>query len=170
MQPRGRAAGNPGRLEHTAVARLIRVPVEAWSRILLWIKTAHILGVISWLAGVFYLPRLLINAREGAMRGESIERLQGMSLRLLRFMTLMAAFAIGFGLWLWLAYDYTGYWLHAKLVLVVGLVGYHAVCWRFVRQLVAGRLVRSPLFLRIFNELSLVLIAPILILAVVKPF
>lgn len=137
---------------------------------MLWIKTAHILGVIAWLAGVFYLPRLLINAREGSLKGESVERLQGMAVRLLRFMTLMAAFALGFGLWLWLGYDYAGYWLYAKLVLVAGLIGYHALSGRFVRQLVAGRLERSPLFLRVFNEISLLLIVPILILAVVRPF
>ncbi|MFZ9528867.1 MAG: CopD family protein, partial [Burkholderiales bacterium] len=85
---------------------------------MLWVKTFHLLFVISWFAGLFYLPRILVNL---AMEDNEISyaRLLLMARKLYRFMTLLAVPALVFGLWLWLGYGISGGWLHAKLVLVV---------------------------------------------------
>ena len=136
---------------------------------MLWIKTFHILGVMAWMAGIFYLPRIFVHYREGSDAGEDVRRLVIMAGRLYGFMTLMALFALGFGLWLWQAYAYAGLWLQIKLLLVMGLIAYHLVCRVFVQRMRSGAALPSGLMLRVFNEGALVLVVPILILAVVKP-
>ena len=136
---------------------------------MLWIKTFHILGVMAWMAGIFYLPRIFVHYREGSDAGEDVRRLVIMAGRLYGFMTLMALFALGFGLWLWRAYAYAGLWLQIKLLLVIGLIAYHLVCRVFVQRMRSGAALPSGLALRLFNEGALLLVVPILILAVVKP-
>jgi putative membrane protein len=136
---------------------------------MLWIKCFHILGVMAWMAGIFYLPRIFVHYREGSDAGEDVRRLVIMAGRLYGFMTLMALFALGFGIWLWQAYAYSGTWLRIKLLLVVGLIGYHLVCRVFVERMRGGGALPSGLALRLFNEGALALVVPILIMAVVKP-
>jgi putative membrane protein len=136
---------------------------------MLWIKCFHILGVMAWMAGIFYLPRIFVHYREGSDAGEDVRRLVIMAGRLYGFMTLMALFALGFGIWLWQAYAFGGRWLRIKLLLVVGLIAYHLLCRVFVQRMRAGASMPSGLVLRLFNEGALVLVVPILIMAVVKP-
>jgi putative membrane protein len=136
---------------------------------MLWIKTFHVLGVMSWMAGIFYLPRIFVHYVEGAAAGEDVRRLVIMARRLHGFMTLMAVFALGFGTWLWQGYGITGTWLHIKLALVAGLVGYHLACRMFVGRMQRGAAMPSGKALRWFNEGALALTVPILIMAIVKP-
>jgi len=136
---------------------------------MLWIKTFHILGVMSWMAGIFYLPRIFVHYREGSDAGEDVRRLVIMAGRLYGFMTLMALFALGLGVWLWQAYGYAGLWLKIKLLLVVGLIVYHLACRVFVQRMRSGATLPRGVVLRLFNEAALLLVVPILILAVLKP-
>ena len=89
---------------------------------MLWFKTFHILFVMAWMAGVFYLPRILVHYVEGKAAAEDTRRLVTMAEKLLKFSTIMAALAITLGLLLWLYYGVTGGWMHAKLFLVGLLV------------------------------------------------
>ena len=89
---------------------------------MLWIKTFHLLFVMAWMAGVFYLPRILVHYVEGKAASEDTRRLVTMAEKLLKFSTMMAALAITLGMILWLYYGITGGWMHAKLILVGLLV------------------------------------------------
>ncbi len=134
----------------------------------LWIKALHIFFVVSWFAGLFYLPRLFVNhamVTDAATR----ERLSLMEGKLYRFMTPIGGLALGFGIWLWRGYGFSGLWLHIKLALVLGLVVYHLYCGRLVRVFAENRNMRSHVFYRWFNELPVLLLLAIVILVVVKP-
>lgn len=137
---------------------------------MLWIKALHVLAVIAWLAGVFYLPRIFVHYAEGQSRGEDVRRLVVMARRLFGFMTMMAVLALAFGLTLWLEFHDSGRWLMVKLVFVLGLIGYHAACRVLLGRLLRGAAMPSALRLRLFNESALLLVVPIILLAVVKPF
>ncbi len=136
---------------------------------MLWIKTFHLLFVISWFAGLFYMPRILVNL---AMEDNetSYARLLLMARKLYRFMTLLAVPALIFGLWLWLGYGISGGWLHAKLVLVVLLVGYHHACGSLLKKFEHKRNTRSHVWFRWFNEVPVLVLFATLILVVLKPF
>lgn len=136
---------------------------------MLWIKAFHIVFVVSWFAGLFYLPRLFVNHAMATETAE-IERLKLMERKLYRFMTPLAILALALGLWLWLGYGFGGGWMHAKLALVVGLIVYHLYCGRLVKAFAAGRNTRSHVFYRWFNELPVLLLTAVTILVVVKPF
>ncbi len=137
---------------------------------MLWIKALHLLFVSAWLAGLFYLPRIFVHYAEGAARGEDVRRLIVMARKLFGFMTIMGAIAIGFGLYLWLGYGDSGRWLMTKLLFVIGLIGYHLACRVLLGRMRAGLKMPGALALRFFNELALLLVVPIILLAVVKPF
>jgi len=137
---------------------------------MLWIKALHVLFIIAWLAGVFYLPRIFVHYAEGLAHGEDVRRLVTMARRLFGFMTLMAVLAIAFGLWLWLGYHDSGLWLMIKLVFVVALIAYHIACRVLLGRLVRGAPLPRPLLLRLFNEAALLIVLPIILLAVIKPF
>jgi len=106
---------------------------------MLWVKAFHILFVTAWFAGLFYLPRIFVNL---AMETDAPARarLLLMARKLYRFMTILAVPAIAFGLWLWLGYGIGAGmgWMHAKLVVVVLLLGYHHACGRLLRKFAAG--------------------------------
>lgn len=136
---------------------------------MLVVKSLHIIFVVSWFAGLFYLPRLFVNhamVTDTATR----ERLAAMEFKLYRFVTPIGILAVGLGFWLWLGYGYSGGWLHAKTVLVMLLIAYHLYCGRLVRDFVAGRNTRGHVWFRVFNEIPVVLLAIIVFLAVMKPF
>jgi len=137
---------------------------------MLWIKALHLFAVTAWLAGIFYLPRIFVHYVEGKSAGEDVRRLVVMARKLYGFMTIMAVIALGLGLWLWLGFHDTGQWLMAKLVFVVGLIGYHVACRVMVGRLQRAAPMPSSFALRMFNELTLLLALPIILLAVVKPF
>ena len=136
---------------------------------MLWIKAFHIIFVVSWFAGLFYLPRLFVNHAMATEPAE-IARLKLMEGKLYRFVTPIGALAILFGFWLWFGYGFSGGWLHAKTALVLLLVVYHLHCGHLVKQFAADRNTRSHVFYRWFNEAPVLLLAAIVILVTVKPF
>jgi protoporphyrinogen IX oxidase len=136
---------------------------------MLWIKAFHLIFVTSWFAGLFYLPRLFVNhAME--TNAVALARLELMEHKLYRFMLPLAVLALSFGLWLWLSYGITGAWLHAKLLLVLGLVVYHLYCGKLMRDFKAGNNRRSHTWYRWFNEIPVLVLSAVVILVVVKPF
>jgi putative membrane protein len=136
---------------------------------MLWVKAFHIIFVVSWFAGLFYLPRIFVN-HAMATEAAEIERLKLMEHKLYRFMGPLAVLALALGLWLWLGYGIGGGWMHAKLALVVVLIGYHLYCGRLLKIFAADRNTRSHRFYRIFNELPVLVLMAVTILVVVKPF
>ena len=136
---------------------------------MLWIKCFHVLGVMAWLTGIFYLPRIFVHYADGRAAGEDVRRLVTMAGRLYGFMTVMSLVAMSLGIWLWQGYGYSGLWLQIKLLLVIGLIGYHLACRQFVQKMRAGVSMPSGRMLRLFNEGALLLVVPILIMAIVKP-
>ncbi|MGO4279925.1 MULTISPECIES: CopD family protein [Cupriavidus] len=140
---------------------------------MLWVKSFHIVFVVSWFAGLFYLPRIFVNlAMETDPAG--VQRLLLMARKLFRFMTMLAVPAVVFGLWLYLGYGIgrgTGQgWMHAKLALVLVLIGYHHGCGVLLRKFERGANARSHTFYRWFNEVPVLVLLAIVILVVVKPF
>ncbi len=137
---------------------------------MLWLKAFHILFVMAWMAGVFYLPRILVHYVEGRDAGEDTRRLVTMAEKLFRFSNVMSLIAMGTGFGLWLYYGIAGGWLHAKLVFVALLIGYQFVTWRYIQQMRADEALRTSFFFRMYNESALLMVIPILILVEVKPF
>lgn len=142
---------------------------------MLWVKSFHIVFIASWFAGLFYLPRIFVNL--AMVPPESVaehERLLLMAHKLFRFMTLLAVPALALGLWLWLGYGIgTGAgngWLHAKLFIVLLLLGYHHACGVLLRQFRTGQNRRNHLWFRWFNEAPVILMIVAVVLVVVKPF
>lgn len=136
---------------------------------MLWVKAFHIIFVTSWFAGLFYLPRLFVNHAMETNQ-DALSRLSLMEHKLYKFMTPLAILALVFGLWLWLGYDITGTWLHAKLLLVLALIDYHLYCGKLMRDFAAGRNMRSHIWYRWFNEIPVIILLIVVILVVVKPF
>lgn len=138
---------------------------------LLWLKALHIFFVISWFAGLFYLPRLFVNlAMVPADSSAERARLLLMAGKLYRFMTPLGILAVLLGLWLWLGFGFSGGWLHAKTTLVLLLVGYHLYCGRLLRAFASGNNVRSHVWFRFFNELPVLVLLAVILLVVLKPF
>lgn len=137
---------------------------------MLWFKTFHILFVMAWMAGVFYLPRILVHYVEGRAAGEDTRRLITMAEKLFRFSNVMALIALATGMVLWLYYDIAGGWLHAKLFFVALLLGYQVQTWRYIGRMRNNEPLRTSLFFRLYNESALLLLIPILIFVVLKPF
>ena len=136
---------------------------------MLWVKAFHIVFVVSWFAGLFYLPRIFVNHAMATEPAE-IERLKLMERKLLRFMTPLAVLALVLGIWLWLGWGFGGGWLHAKLALVAGLVAYHLYLARLQREFAADRIGHGHVFYRWVNELPVLILTAITILVTVKPF
>ncbi|NUO73616.1 MAG: CopD family protein [Frateuria sp.] len=140
---------------------------------MLWVKAFHIVFVASWFAGLFYLPRIYVNLAMVAPGSVAErERLLLMARKLLRFTTLLAVPALALGLWLWLGYGIgrgSG-WMHAKLTVVLLVIGYHHACAVMLRKFVAGGPTRSHRWYRWFNEAPVLLLLAAVVLVVVKPF
>src|SRR5919201_572175 len=138
---------------------------------MLWVKALHIVFMVTWFAGLFYLPRLFVYHAMAEDRA-SIERFKVMERKLYwAIMTPAGILAVAFGVWLWLGWvrAATG-WLHAKIALVVLLIAYHLWCWRLLRDFAADRNRRSHLWFRWFNEFPLVVLVATVFLVVLKPF
>lgn len=136
---------------------------------MLVLKSLHIIFVVSWFAGLFYLPRLFVNhamVEDTATR----ERLALMERKLFRFMTPLGGLAVIFGLWLWFGFGFRGGWLHAKTLLVAGLIAYHWYCGRLMADFAAGRNRHSHVWYRYFNEVPVLVLAVVVFLVVLKPF
>ena len=136
---------------------------------MLWLKAFHIVVVVSWFAGLFYLPRLFVNHAMATEPAE-IARLKLMERKLYRFITPISWLVVASGIWLWLGFGFSGGWLHAKLLLVILLFGYHHYCGKLVKQFAADQNTRSHIFYRWFNEVPVLMLIAIVILVTVKPF
>ena len=141
----------------------------------LWVKAFHIVFVASWFAALFYLPRILVNLAmvpDGSVAER--DRLLLMGRKLYRFGNGLMMVAMGLGLLLWLGYGVglgsAHGWMHAKLVLVVAVLIYHIECRRQLTQFERGTNRRSHRWFRVFNEISVLAFAGIVVLVVVKPF
>ncbi len=137
---------------------------------MLWLKALHIIFMVTWFAGLFYLPRLFVY-HAMASDTASIERFKIMERKLLYgIMTPGAVLTLIFGVWLWWGYGFSGGWLHAKLALVVVLIAYHLWCAKLVTEFKHDRNRHGHVFYRWFNEFPVLLLIAIVILVVVKPF
>jgi protoporphyrinogen IX oxidase len=138
---------------------------------MLWVKSFHIIFMVTWFAGLFYLPRLFVYHAMAEDR-PSVERFKVMERKLFwGIMTPGALLTIGFGLWLWLGwFRGSSSWLHAKIALVAILVGYHLWCWRLLKAFAEERNTKSHGWLRWFNEFPVVVLIATVLLVVLKPF
>lgn len=140
---------------------------------MLWIKSLHLLFVISWFAGLFYLPRIFVNLALNT-DATTTTRLLAMARKLYRFTTIIMLPALIFGLVLWLYYGIGrgpgNGWMHAKLALVILVIGYHHACGSMLKKFENGRNKRSHVWYRWFNEVPVLLLFAIIVLVIVKPF
>jgi len=137
---------------------------------MLWLKALHIIFVIAWFAGLFYLPRLFVYHAQ-ADDVPSRERFKVMERKLYRgIMTPAMVLVVASGLGLWLGFGIRGGWLYAKLALVVLLLAYHFWMARLMRDFARDANRRSHVYYRWVNELPTLLLVAIVILVVVKPF
>jgi putative membrane protein len=137
-----------------------------------WLKALHLVAIISWMAGLLYLPRLFVyhcTAEPGSRQSETFKVMERRLLRFIMNPAMIATWLLG----LWLAWQggwFAAPWLHAKLALVLALSGFHGLLARSVKDFAADKNRRSPKFYRVINEIPTVLMILIVILAVVKPF
>ncbi len=145
----------------------------------LWVKAFHIVFVASWFAGLFYLPRIFVNlAMVPNDSHAERERLLLMARKLYRFTNVLMLVALALGCWLWFGWGFGfgatrfagSYWLHAKLLAVVAVIGYQHLCRGHLRRFERFANRRSHRWFRVFNEVSVLLFITIVVLAVVKPF
>lgn len=137
----------------------------------LWFKALHIAFMVTWFAGLFYLPRLFIYHAE-ATDDISLERFQVMERRLFIMMTIGAVLTAIFGVALLMINQalMSQAWFHIKLTLLAGLVIYHLRCRHWIQRLKAGQIPENTKWLRWFNEIPVIFLLGIICLAVVKPF
>ena len=137
---------------------------------MLWIKSLHIIFMVTWFAGLFYLPRLFVyHAMTEDEAGKTRFKLMERKL----FFGIMkpgAVLTIAFGLWLWRGYGFSGGWLHAKITLVAVLVLYHLYCGKLLLDFKHDRNRHSHHYYRWLNELPVLILIAVVILVVVKPF
>ncbi len=137
---------------------------------MLWLKAFHIVFVVTWFAGLFYLPRLFVYHCE-TTDALGLARFAVMERRLFALMSIGAALTVAFGLSM--VFDAPAFleftWLRVKLVLVAALIGYHLWCYVLMRGLIEGRNRHSQRWFRLFNEVPSVLLIAIVLLAVLRP-
>ena len=137
---------------------------------MLWIKSFHIIFMVTWFAGLFYLPRLFVY-HAMSEDAPSCERFKLMERKLFYgIMTPGAVLTIALGLWLWLGYGFHGGWLQAKMALVFVLVAYHAYCGKIMVDFKHDRNRHGHVFYRWLNELPVLLLIAIIILVEFQPF
>ena len=137
---------------------------------MLFVKSLHIIFMVTWMAGLFYLPRLFVYHAEASDR-ISIERFKIMERKVFwGIATPGGILTIAFGLWLWLGwFQGAGLWLHAKLALVAVLVAYHLWCGKLMMDFRRERNTRSHVWFRWFNEFPVLMLTAIVLLVVFKP-
>ena len=137
-----------------------------------WIKAFHVIAVISWMAGMLYLPRLMVyhaEAQTGSIQSETFKIMERRLLKGIINPAMILTWVLGLYL-AWYAFGFKGGWLHAKLLLVVVLSGIHGMLVKHVRNFAADRNAKSPRYFRVLNEVPAVLMVGIVILVIVKPF
>ncbi|HZV61130.1 MAG TPA: protoporphyrinogen oxidase HemJ [Methylophilaceae bacterium] len=137
---------------------------------MLWVKSGHIIFMVTWFAGLFYLPRLfvyhaMITDRSGIDRFKIMERKLYYGI-----MTPGAILTIAFGLWLWWGYGITGGWLHAKIALVGLLIIYHLYCGKLLKDFKHDRNRHEHVFYRWLNEAPVIILIAVILLVELKPF
>ncbi len=141
---------------------------------MLWVKSLHVIFMVTWFAGLFYLPRVFVyHAMTDAANTEQSETFKVMERKLLAITTMGAVLTLLFGSWLligWLPGLITLGWMKLKLLLVLGLFGYHLYCAKLVKIFRADQNTRSHVWYRWFNEVPVAFLAGIVILVIVKPF
>ena len=140
---------------------------------MLWIKALHIVFVTSWFAGLFYLPRIFVNLAEVG-QGQTTDRLLKMARKLYRFTSWLGVVALVLGLILFLYYGIGrgpgNAWMHAKLGVVVLILGYQHACGSLLKKFEQGKNQRSHVWYRYFNEVPVLMLLAVVCLVVVKPF
>ena len=137
---------------------------------MLWVKAFHVVFMVTWFAGLFYLPRLFVYHAMTADAAGS-ERFKVMERKLYYgIMTPGAVLTIASGLTLWLYYGITGGWLHAKVALVALLIAYHLWCGKLLRDFRDDRNLKGHVWFRWFNEVPVLFLMAVVVLVVVKPF
>jgi protoporphyrinogen IX oxidase len=151
--------------------RITVYDTERMGTLMLWLKAFHVIAVIAWFAGLFYLPRLFVYHAD-AQDSISIERFKIMERRLCAIMTIGAIASVVFGAAMLVAAPVylTMGWLRIKLLLVLLVIAYHVFCYALMRNFAQNRNARSAKWYRAFNEVPSLLLIGIVILAVVKPF
>jgi len=139
---------------------------------MIWVKAFHIIFMVAWFAGLFYLPRLFVN--HAMSDSDAVKtQLAVMEKKLYRFITPWMVLTLGFGFWLLFDYAWAAYshmlWLHIKLTLVAVLVVYHFYCGRIIREFESGQVQRNHVWFRWFNEFPVLILFAVVILVVVKP-
>jgi putative membrane protein len=137
-----------------------------------WIKAFHVLAVISWMAGMLYLPRLMVyhaEAQAGSIQSETFKLMERRLLKGIINPAMIVSWVLGLYL-AWSAFGFKGGWLHAKILLVFILSGIHGYLSARVRDFAEDRNDKSPRFYRIINEVPAVLMVGIVVLVIVKPF
>ena len=140
---------------------------------MLVVKSLHIISMVTWFAGLFYLPRLFVYHSLATPDDRvGIERFKTMERKLYHgIMTPAATLTIAFGLWLWLGYGITGGWLYAKLALVALLIAFHVYLGILVRDFARDRNRHGHVFYRWLNEIpALPILVAVVFLVVMKPF
>lgn len=139
---------------------------------MLWLKAFHLIFVVCWFAGIFYLPRILVHY--AASENEAVKaHLAMMARKLYRFVTPFMVLTIGFGLAMMLQntpYYFSATWLWVKLAGVAFLVFYHLLCGHYVKLANENRINHGHVYFRFFNEIPVLFLFAIVLLAVLKPF
>jgi putative membrane protein len=139
---------------------------------ILWLKAFHVFFMVAWFAGIFYLPRLFVNHAETESKDVG-EHLKGMEKRLLYFISPFALLTVALGIAIIYHYGYAWFvaakWLHIKITLVIFLLIYHGYCFKLVGIFQQNKNTRSGKFYRIFNEIPVLILFAILVLAYLKP-
>jgi len=139
----------------------------------LWIKSFHLIAVISWMAAMLYLPRLYVyhvDAEKGSQQSETFKIMEFRLLRYIATPAMLATWVLG-GLMLYANPDLMAQgWIHFKILLVFLLTGFHGACARWMKKFARNENTKSQKFFRIANEIPTIFLIIIVILAVVKPF
>lgn len=139
----------------------------------LWIKALHIISVISWMAAMFYLPRLYVYHTQVAVGSEQSELFKKMEHRLLRYIcnpAMIASFVFGVLMFIAIPDLLSEGWMHVKLTCLIILFGFHGMCSRWRKAFAADKNEKSEKFFRVANEVPTVLMMIIVLMAVAKPF
>jgi putative membrane protein len=141
---------------------------------MLWIKSFHIFFVMAWFAGLFYLPRIFVNLALEGPSGQATQRLLIMARKLYRFTVMLSVVAVVLGLVLYLGYGIGrgpgNAWMHAKLALVILILGYQHACGRLLKKFEQGNNQHGHVWYRVFNESLVVITLVTVCLVIVKPF
>ena len=136
---------------------------------MLWLKAFHIIFMVTWFAGLFYLPRLFVYH---AMSSDKISHNRFLVMEKKLFYGIMTPgglLTVIFGVWLWLDYNFFGFWLNVKIFMVLLLVVYHVICFKFLIDFKKNKNKHSHVFYRWFNEIPVILLIAIVFLVELKP-